>query len=56
MKPIVLFPAPKDLKATQSVFRIAVAILAPNSVRRREAPPHTIWVFTCPYTGDYSYT
>ncbi|MFN9834663.1 MAG: hypothetical protein ACK56L_00980, partial [Pseudanabaena sp.] len=27
----------------------------PNSVRRREAPPHTIWVFFFPYTGGYIY-
>jgi len=24
-------------------------------VRRREAPPHTIWVLICPDTGDYIY-
>ncbi|MEA5487083.1 hypothetical protein [Pseudanabaena sp. CCNP1317] len=24
-------------------------------MRRREAPPHTIWVLICPDTGGYSY-
>jgi uncharacterized protein (DUF934 family) len=24
-------------------------------VRRREAPPHTIWVLICPDTDGYSY-
>ncbi|MFN9761013.1 MAG: hypothetical protein ACK59J_10595, partial [Pseudanabaena sp.] len=26
-----------------------------SCVRRREAPPHTIWVLICPDTGGYSY-
>jgi hypothetical protein len=30
-----------------SFFAIAVVIPSPNSMRRREAPPHTIWVFQC---------
>ncbi|WP_254923739.1 hypothetical protein [Pseudanabaena sp. SR411] len=25
-------------------------------MRRREAPPHTIWVLICPDTGGYSYS
>jgi uncharacterized protein (DUF934 family) len=39
---------------------IAIAICIrtnqnPNSVRRREAPPHPIWVLICPDTDGYSY-
>jgi hypothetical protein len=39
---------------------IAIAMLVrtnqkPNSVRRRDAPPHTIWFLICPHTGEYSH-
>jgi hypothetical protein len=39
---------------------IAIAMLVskkqkPTCVRRRFAPPHTIWFLICPHTGEYSH-
>jgi hypothetical protein len=48
-----------SFKTLMGLAFIAVVILVrtktPTSVRRRDAPPHTIWVLICPDTGGYSY-